>query len=103
MIFRPHAHDGSGGTVSLYKKITSGSVKPRQLILVKGRVAFAWFTFGRRSGRSATFGNVHDFAFSLTDWIRTRQFIAGRVEKALDLPMHHFYGYLETLLRQAGR
>ena len=77
MVFNPHAHDGSGGTVSLYKKVTFASAKPRQLILVKGRVAFAWFTFGRRSGRSATFGNVHDFVFSLADWMRTGRFIGA--------------------------
>jgi hypothetical protein len=90
LVLNPHAHDGSGGAVSLYKRITFGSVKPRQLILVKGRVAFAWFAFGRRLGRSATFRNIHDFAFSLTDWIRTRKFILGRIDKALTSPENHF-------------
>jgi len=90
MISNPHAHDGSGGTVSLYKKITFGSTKPRQRILVKGRVAFALFALDKQSSRSSTFGNIHDFAFTMTDWLKTEKFIAERVEKALCHPMDHF-------------
>jgi len=61
MVFNPHAHDGSGGTVSLYKKMTFWQRQARQLILVKGRVAFAWFTFGRRSGRSLAMFTIQRF------------------------------------------
>ena len=83
-------HDGSGGTVSLYKKITFGSTKPRQRILVKGRVAFAIFALDRKFSRSSTSGNVHVFAFSMVDWLKTKKFIAERVEKAVSHPMDHF-------------
>jgi len=85
------------------KKLRFGSAEPRQRILVKGRVAFAWFTFCRRSGRSAPFGNVHDFAFSLADCIRTKRLIAGGVDKALVSPIHFLMDVWRLQLCQAGR
>jgi len=32
----------------------------------------------------------HDFAFSLTGWVRTRKFIMGRIDKALASPYESF-------------
>ena len=64
LVYNPHAHDGSGGTVSMYKKFTFGKKAQKQAILVRGRVAFAWFS---RNSKSQAFGNVHDFAFSVAD------------------------------------